>query len=76
MTRSTHLASPSAADVVALLAACNWSAYEAARRVGVTASAMQQVTRGETVLRGGLWSLLQIHASKAARDALPPPPLP
>jgi|CXWL01.1.fsa_nt_gi transcriptional regulator with XRE-family HTH domain len=70
------MVTPTAAEIRALLEACGWSAYEAAQRVGITASAMQQATRGETTLRGGLWSLLQIHASQAARDALPPPALP
>lgn len=76
LTRSTHIPSPEPAEVRALLAEADWSAYEAARRIGVTASAMQQVLRGETRLRGALWSLLLIHASQSARDALPPAPLP
>lgn len=76
MTRSTHLPSPTASELSELLKAAGWTAYRAAGMVGITASAMQQAVRGETTLRGGLWRLLQINASQAARDALPDPVLP
>lgn len=76
MTRSTNVQSPGPADVRALLDAAGWTAYEAAKRIGVTGSALQQVLRGETRMRGPYWHLLQIHASQSARDALPPAVLP
>lgn len=76
MTRSTHIASPEPAEVRALLEAAGWTAYEAAKRIGVTGSALQQVLRGETRMRGPYWQLLRIHASQSARDALPPAVLP
>lgn len=76
MTRSTHLPSPTPAQVSELLSRAGWSAYRAAQLVGVTASAMQQVVRGESTLRGGLWLLLQVMASQSARDRLPAAVLP
>lgn len=76
MTRSTHIASPGPAEVRALLDAAGWTDYAAAQHIGMTRSAFGQIMRGETRMRGSNWRLLQIIASKAAREALPPPVLP
>lgn len=76
MTRSTHIPSPEPAEVRALLDAAGWTDYAAAQYIGMTRSAFGQVMRGETRMRGSNWRLLQIIASKAARDALPPAVLP
>ena len=59
-----------------LLAETGWSAYRAAQLVGVDSSTVQRAALGQQRLSAPAWRLMQIIASQAARDALPPPVLP
>lgn len=67
---------PTAAQVAELLDAAGWSAYRAAKLLGVDARTIQRARTGERDLSAPTWRLLQILASQTAREALPPAPLP
>lgn len=73
MTLSTHLPSPSADEIRAVLDATHLSTSQAAAIMGVTTRAVQQALAGDTTLRGSSWRLLLITLFADVRASLPPP---
>lgn len=58
-----------------LLEASGWSAYRAAKAIGVDASTVQRAAIGQQRLSATAWRLLQIMTQQSERDALPTAPL-
>jgi len=73
MARRTHLPTPHADEIRALLQKAGITAYKVAPLIGVSEQALLQAMAGQTTMRGTAWKLLRVTLSRSARAELQEP---